>query len=78
MQRFAIDAGSGPLPFATGRRVTFGSTTDGAVPISGVTPGALLSAVGPVEGAVTFTLDGLTSTCPSGAALWSLALLTAS
>jgi hypothetical protein len=78
VQGFAIDAGSGLLPVPTGTRVTFGSTTDGVAPISGVTPASILTAVGPVEGTVTFTLDGLTSTCPSGAALWSLAPPTAS
>jgi hypothetical protein len=79
VQGFAMDVGSPLLPFPTGRRVTFGSNPDGVAPISGVTVGSLiLTAVGPVEAPVTFTLDGATSTCPSGAALWSLALLTAS
>jgi hypothetical protein len=72
VQGFAIDAGTGPLPVRTGRRLTFGSTADAVTPISGVTPGSVLAAVGPIEGPAAFTLEGLTTTCPAGAVLWSL------
>jgi hypothetical protein len=75
VQGFAMDVGTVLLPFPTGRRVIFG---DSVVPISGFTVGSLVVvAVGPVEGPVTFTFDGATSTCPSGATLWSLGLPTA-
>lgn len=75
VQGFGMDVGTILLPFPTGRRVTFGDT---GLPISGFTTGSpIIVAVGPVEGAVTFTFAGATSTCPSGAALWSLGLPTA-
>jgi hypothetical protein len=73
-QGFANDGGALPVP----SRATVGSTADAVVPITGMMPLGPVTAAGPVDGTVVFTFLNTTTTCPSGATLWSLTPLTTS
>ena len=70
---FADDAGIsiGGQPSApTGTRVTLGTGTD-VIPHTGLL--ALdVTATGTFDGPLTFSRDGVTSTCPAGAVTWQL------
>jgi hypothetical protein len=61
-------------PVPTGTRVTFGATGAEAVPLSG---GLALQqfAQGIFTGTITFSRNGLTSTCPGGTVTWTMTRL---
>jgi hypothetical protein len=75
-QGFMDEGGTLPLPGAA--RAVLGSTPDAVVPISGMMPLGPITAAGPVDGTVVFTFLNSTTTCPTGATLWSLTPLTTS